>query len=173
MYILAASSFAKDPTWHLSLFYSGCKSAAHVRMEIPVLVWSLKSSILSSTSLQMNKTFWGVVSAAVEQSRRKANMVAQGDGKFGPWGWPQDPSKPKKKPAVCCCKTRGSMSFFPRKNPSLTKFWKCNENFRSGTMQAVSKLVFPLTKETTLERADFKAVWLELLWSAHTLSVLT
>ena len=36
------------------------------------------------------------VSAAVEQSRRKANMVAQGDGKFGPWGWPQDPSKPKK-----------------------------------------------------------------------------
>ena len=39
----------------------------------------------------------GVVSAAVlEQYRRKANMVAQGDGKFGPWGWPQDPSKPKK-----------------------------------------------------------------------------
>ena len=30
----------------------------------------------------MGKTFWGVVSAAVEQSRRKANMVAQGDGKF-------------------------------------------------------------------------------------------
>ena len=43
----------------------------------------------------MGKTFWGVVSAAVEQSRRKVNMVAQGDGKFGPWGWPQDPSKPK------------------------------------------------------------------------------
>ena len=70
--------------------------AADVKMEIPVLVWSLKSSILSSTSLQMGKTFWGVVSAAEEQSRRKANMVAQGDGKFGPWGWPQDPSKPKK-----------------------------------------------------------------------------
>ena len=31
----------------------------------------------------MDKTFWGVVSAAVEQSRRKANMGAQGDGKFG------------------------------------------------------------------------------------------
>ena len=44
----------------------------------------------------MCKTFWGVVSAAVEQSRRKANMVAQGDGKFGPWGWPQDPSNQKK-----------------------------------------------------------------------------
>ena len=53
-------------------------------MEIPVLVRSLKSSILSSTSFQMGKTFWGVVSAAVEQSRCKSNMVAQGNGKFGP-----------------------------------------------------------------------------------------
>ena len=34
------------------------------------------------------------MSAAVEHSRRKANMVAQEDGKFGPWGWPQDSSKP-------------------------------------------------------------------------------
>ena len=58
-------------------------SAADVKLEIPVLVRSLKSSILSSTSFQMGKTFWGVVSAAVEQSRRKANMVAQGDGIFG------------------------------------------------------------------------------------------
>ena len=41
----------------------------------------------------MGKTFWGVVGAAVEQSRGKANVVAQGDGKFNP----QDPSKPKKK----------------------------------------------------------------------------
>ena len=55
-------------------------------MEIPVLVRSLKSSILSSTSFQMDKTFWGVVSAAVEQSGRKANMVAQGDVIFGPRG---------------------------------------------------------------------------------------
>ena len=53
-------------------------------MEIPVLVRSLKSSILSSNSFQMGKAFCGVVSAAVEQSRRKANMVAQGDGKLGP-----------------------------------------------------------------------------------------
>ena len=53
-------------------------------MEIPVLVGSLKLSILSSTSLQMDKTFWGVVSATVKQSRRKVNMDAQGDGKFGP-----------------------------------------------------------------------------------------
>ena len=59
-------------------------SEADVKMEIPVLVQSLKSSILSSTSFQMGKIFWGVVSAAVEQSRHKANMVAQGDGKFDP-----------------------------------------------------------------------------------------
>ena len=50
-------------------------SEAYAKMEIPVLVRSLKSSILSSNSFQVGKTFWGVVSAAVE---RKANMVAQG-----------------------------------------------------------------------------------------------
>ena len=59
-------------------------SAADVKMEKPVLVLSLMSRILSSTSFQMGKTFWRVVNAAVEQSRRKANMVAQGDRKFGP-----------------------------------------------------------------------------------------
>ena len=59
-------------------------SAADVKKEIPVLVRSLKPSILSTTSLQMDKTFWGMGRAAVEQSRRKANMVARGDGKFGP-----------------------------------------------------------------------------------------
>ena len=48
-------------------------------MEIPVLVRSLKSSILSSISSQLGDTFKGVMSAAIEQSRRKANMVAQGD----------------------------------------------------------------------------------------------
>ena len=71
-------------------------SAADVKMEIPVLVRSLKSSILSSTSFQMDKTFWGVGSAAVVQSRRKDNMVALGVGKFGPWDWPKNPSKAKK-----------------------------------------------------------------------------
>ena len=64
--------------------YTQSKSAADVKMEIPVLVPSPKSSILSSTSFQKGKTFWGVASAAVEQSRRRANMVAQGDGKFSP-----------------------------------------------------------------------------------------
>ena len=53
-------------------------------MEIPVLIWSVNSSILSSTSFPMDKTFWGVGSAAVEQSR-----LAQGDRKFGRWGRPQ------------------------------------------------------------------------------------
>ena len=69
---------------------------ADVKMEIPVLIRSLKSSILSWTSLPRDNTFWGVVSAAVEQSRRKANIVAWGDGKFGSWDWPQNPSKLKK-----------------------------------------------------------------------------
>ena len=43
----------------------GSLSASDVKMEIPVLAQSLKSSILSSTSLQMDKTSWRVVSAAV------------------------------------------------------------------------------------------------------------
>ena len=66
-----------------------------------VLVQSLKSSILSSTSSQLDDTFWGVGSAAVVvQSRRKANMVAQGDGKFGPSGLPQYPFKTTKNVAI-------------------------------------------------------------------------
>ena len=62
------------------------ESAADVKKKIPVLLCSPKSSILSSTSFQLDKTFWGVGSVAVgiEQSGRKDNMVAQGDGKFGP-----------------------------------------------------------------------------------------
>ena len=46
----------------------------------------------------MGKYFWGVVIAAVELSRRKAKVVAQGDGKFGPWGWPKIPPNQKKGP---------------------------------------------------------------------------
>ena len=52
-------------------------------MEILVLVQSLKSSILFSTSSQLDGTLWGVVSAAVEQSRLEASMDAQGDLKYG------------------------------------------------------------------------------------------
>ena len=40
----------------------------------------MKSSILSSISFQLDKTFRHVVSAAVEQSRRKANMVLRETG---------------------------------------------------------------------------------------------
>ena len=50
-------------------------SAADVEMQVTVLERSLKSSILSSTNFQMGKTFWGVMSAAAEQSRRRANML--------------------------------------------------------------------------------------------------
>ena len=68
-------------------------SAVDVKMEIPVLVLSLKSSILSSTSFQMGKTFWGGVSAAVEQSRCKAptwllretgNLALKADPRISP-----------------------------------------------------------------------------------------
>ena len=47
-------------------------SAADVKMEIPVLVQSLKMIILSSTSSQLDDSFLGEVNAAVEQSRHKA-----------------------------------------------------------------------------------------------------
>ena len=78
-------------------FYPVDSSAADVKMDLPILAWSLKTSIVSLTSSRMDDTFWGVVRAAVVQSRREANMVAQGDGKSGPWGWPQISSRPKKK----------------------------------------------------------------------------
>ena len=55
-------------------------SSQDVKKKITVLVRSLESSILSSTSFQLDDTFWGVVSSTVEQSRREANLVAQGDG---------------------------------------------------------------------------------------------
>ena len=48
-----------------------------VKMEISALVQSLKSSILSSTSFQIDKAFRGVGSAAIKQSRRKGSMVAK------------------------------------------------------------------------------------------------
>ena len=50
--------------------------AADVKMKIPVLMKSLKSSILSSTSFQLDNIFWGVGRATVEQLRCKASVVA-------------------------------------------------------------------------------------------------
>ena len=49
-------------------------------------MFSFSQHLSSIFSFQMSKIFWGVDSAAVEQSRCKTNMVAQGDGKFGPKG---------------------------------------------------------------------------------------
>lgn len=66
-------------------------SAADVKMVILLLVRSLKSSILSSTSFQLDDTFWEFVSAAAERSRWEANMVALGQGKFGPKADPKIP----------------------------------------------------------------------------------
>ena len=43
-----------------------------MKIVIPDLVQSLKSTILSSTSFWLDYTFWGVVSAAVERLRCKA-----------------------------------------------------------------------------------------------------
>ena len=99
-------------------------SAADVKMEIPVLVRSLKSSILSSTSFQMGITFWGVVNAAVEQSRSKANMVAQGHGKFGHRGWPQNSLRTKKRAKHVLKHTHGVI--FPLCLISMTDI-KCLE----------------------------------------------
>ena len=45
------------------------QSAADVEMEIPVLLQSVKSSILSSSNFQMDDTFWVAVSAAGDLSR--------------------------------------------------------------------------------------------------------
>ena len=53
-------------------------AATYVKVEIPVLLKSQKSRVLSSTSFQMDKTFRVEASAAVEQLRRKANMVVKG-----------------------------------------------------------------------------------------------
>ena len=47
---------SKQPSFLTALLSPHLWSAADVKMEIPVLV--LKSSILSSTSFQMGKTFW-------------------------------------------------------------------------------------------------------------------
>ena len=53
-------------------------SAAFVKLEIPVLVQSRKSSILSPTSFQLNDTFWRMASAAIEQLRCKSQHGCPG-----------------------------------------------------------------------------------------------
>ena len=43
----------------------------------------MKFSLNNLFEKNMDKTFWGVMSVVIEKSRRKANMVTPGDGKFG------------------------------------------------------------------------------------------
>ena len=50
----------------------------------------------ASWAFQMGKAFWGVGSAAAEQSGRKANMVARGGGKYGSWNWLPESFQTKK-----------------------------------------------------------------------------
>ena len=96
----------------------------------------------------MDKTIRGVVSAAVEQSRRKANMVAQGDGKFGPWGWPQDPSKPKKRHMNPHKNMFGSkieawsVNEIGKKNVNLMFLWKKPGWYREARMGKKSEHIF-------------------------------
>ena len=87
-------------------------------MEMPVLVWSLKSSILSLTSFLLDETFCGVMSTAMEQSRCKDNMVAKGGGIFGPWGWPQNSSNLKKKIMIPLKSSTPIPSNFDKNNSS-------------------------------------------------------
>ena len=75
-------------------------SSTDVKIKILVLIRLLKSSILSSTSFQTDQTFCGVGSAAVEQYRHKANMVAPADGKFGAEANPRNLSNQKKMPCL-------------------------------------------------------------------------
>ena len=65
----------------------GLTSAADVKIEIPVLVRSLKSSILSSNSFQIGKTFWGVGSLGVKPTwllRETGNSALEADPRIPP-----------------------------------------------------------------------------------------
>ena len=86
---LSSTSFDIDKTFWgegsmLLLSIQGVKSAwlfrktADFKMEIPVLVRSLKSSNLSSTSFDIDKTFWGEGSMLL--SRRKAAWLLKKTG---------------------------------------------------------------------------------------------
>ena len=55
---------------------------------------------MSSTSSQLDSILGGVESAAIEQLRCKADIVAQGQGEIRPKDWPKKPSKDKKKESL-------------------------------------------------------------------------
>ena len=81
---------------HIYLLFYNCHPVRTVKEKIPVLVRSPKSSIVNPTSFQTGNAFWGVVRTAVEQSRWKANMVAQCQGQFGSWANSKIPPTHKK-----------------------------------------------------------------------------
>ena len=119
-------------------------------METPVLVLSLKSSILSSTSAPLDKTFLGVVSAAVEQSRGKAKMVALGDGQ-------------------CNCteilsdilgkniRREGNFMWYKEAAGQILRLlnWRKISSGSNNNIYVFGYAYFLNPKETTLERADF------------------
>ena len=72
------------------------KSAADVNMEMPVLVWLPKSSMLSLISFQLDNTFRGAVSATGEKLTCTDNMVTQEHGSFCPHDDPKFPPNKKK-----------------------------------------------------------------------------
>ena len=84
-------------------------SVVDVKMEIEVLVGSLKSNIFS---FSFDVTFLGVVNAALEQYRCKANKVTQGDWKFDLEADPNIPSNPAPTPQKKE-KKRNRVCFYP------------------------------------------------------------
>ena len=52
---------------------------ADIKIEIQFSYEHWSQASWAQPFFQLDKTYWVVVSAAVEQSKRKANMVAQGD----------------------------------------------------------------------------------------------
>ena len=89
-----------------------------------VLNMSVSQWLMSRWNYQFLCNHWSQASWAqpvfrwakhVEQSGCKANMVAQGDGKLGHWGWPQDPSKPKTHNMLFVGGILGSISSFSEK----------------------------------------------------------
>ena len=108
--------------------YQALQSAADVKMVIPVLVQSLKSSILSSTSFQMGKTFWVVVSAAVESNLGvKPTWLLRETGNSALEADPRIPPNQKKKQAVPSL----LLNYIGQK-PKYIAYLGCREQFAQG-----------------------------------------
>ena len=125
--------FAKDFMYYFFLccYYFRCRShdcyTTNVRLNNMNLVsgWCQDGYTSSRTITEVKLSLAQPVSRWVKlsgewwvQFRHEANMVAQGDGKFGPWGWPQDPSKPIKQ-------TKKNMNFTSVSNTWRTCCFTC------------------------------------------------